>query len=296
MCPGSYFRTEDSLYSENDPRAPAPGRPRSLPGWPPSPYPFAVGETLRYDAKLGYFPVGTATVSVSRRAQERGVDAYVFTLAGQGGPPGWRVRYDLTSWVDSRRFNSLRFHRQLVAGRESRGARICHRARLQPLPGGRRARRLGYPSDPLDELAFLYFLRTAPLQLGRSYTCSAISGPATIRSRWWSPAANRWPCRTENATCLPVAVTSRGDHAGLAHRRRPPAAGAAGAPAAVWGVALSLVAKVAGSGAVKHSTAPYLDPPDSYRSPICSPAGCTAAPRSAWPPGIARSGARPGPP
>ena len=25
------------------------------------PYPFAVGETLRYDAKLGYFPVGTAT-------------------------------------------------------------------------------------------------------------------------------------------------------------------------------------------------------------------------------------------
>ena len=65
--------------------------------------PFGVGETLRYDAKLGYFAVGSASLSLSRTAQERGTAAYVFTMAGQGGPPGWRVRYDLTSWVDSQR-------------------------------------------------------------------------------------------------------------------------------------------------------------------------------------------------
>ena len=50
-------------------------------------YPFAVGETLRYDAKLGYFPVGTATVSVTRLAKERGTEAFVFTGTGRVGRP-----------------------------------------------------------------------------------------------------------------------------------------------------------------------------------------------------------------
>ena len=134
--------------------------------------PFAVGETLRYDAKLGYFPVGTATVSVARAAQERGVDAYLFTMAGQGGPPGWRISYDLKSWVDSRRFNSLRFHRRLVqAGKVDEHEYLI-------LPDSARYREVGVsgdwvaPSEPLDELAFLYFLRTEPLQLGRSSTYS----------------------------------------------------------------------------------------------------------------------------
>ena len=134
--------------------------------------PFTVGETLRYDAKLGYFPVGTATVSVARTAPERGVDAYLFTMAGQGGPPGLRIRYDLKSWVDSRRFNSLRFHRRLVqAGKVDEHEYLI-------LPDSGRYREVGVsgdwvaPSEPLDELAFLYFLRTEPLQQGRLYTYS----------------------------------------------------------------------------------------------------------------------------
>ena len=137
-----------------------------------APAPFAVGETLRYDAKLGYFPVGTATVSVSRLTRERGVDAYVFTLAGKGGPAGWRVSYDLTSWTDSRRFNSMRFHRRL----EQRGKVEEHEYVI--LPDSSRYREVGVPGDwvapaePLDELAFLYFLRTVPLELGRSYSFS----------------------------------------------------------------------------------------------------------------------------
>ena len=134
--------------------------------------PFDVGETLRYDAKLGYFPVGTATAAVSRATRERGIAAYVFTMAGQGGPPGWRVRYDLTSWVDSRRFNSLRFHRRLLQGRK------LDENEYLILPDSGRYRQVGVagewvsPPAPLDELAFLYFLRTAPLKLGQSYTYS----------------------------------------------------------------------------------------------------------------------------
>ena len=137
-----------------------------------TPPPFAVGETLRYDAKLGYFPVGTATVAVSRKAQERGMAAYVFTLAGQGGPPGWRVQYDLTSWVESQRFNSLRFHRRLMQG----GKLDEHEYLI--FPDSSRYREVGAssawvaPAEPLDELAFLYFLRSAPLKTGQAYSYS----------------------------------------------------------------------------------------------------------------------------
>ena len=177
-----------------------------------APHPFAVGETLRYDAKLGYFPVGTATVSVSRRAPERGVDAYVFTGAGQGGPPGWRVRYDLTSWVDSRRFHSLRFRRELMqAGKAEEHEYVI-------VPDSSRYREIGVPgewaapSEPLDELAFLYFLRTAPLQLGRSYTYSRYfrTGYNPIEV---VVAAAREPVAMpdgKSVPSIPVAVTSRG--------------------------------------------------------------------------------------
>ena len=70
----------------------------------PSPYPFTVGETLRYEAKLGYFSVGVASVSVARMVKERGADAFEFTASGEGGPPGWRVAYDLTSHVGAAEF------------------------------------------------------------------------------------------------------------------------------------------------------------------------------------------------
>ena len=177
-----------------------------------APHPFAVGETLRYEAKLGYFPVGTASVSVSRRAPERGVDAYVFTMAGQGGPPGWRVRYDLTSWVDSRRFNSLRFQRQVLqAGKAEEHEYVI-------LPDSSRYREIGVPGDwvspsePLDELAFLYFLRTAPLQLGRSYTYSRYFKTGYNPIQVVVAAARESVAMPDGKSVpsIPVEVTSRG--------------------------------------------------------------------------------------
>jgi len=137
-----------------------------------SPYPSTVGETLRYDAKLGYFSIGEASMSVTRMAQERGTESFVFTADGQGGPPGWRVRYDMTSWVGTGRFNSLRFHRRLEQGSkvEEHGYVI--------IPDSSRYREEGVegdwvaPADPLDELAFLYYLRTTPLKVGQTYSLS----------------------------------------------------------------------------------------------------------------------------
>lgn len=137
-----------------------------------APYPFAVGETLQYDARLGVFPIGTATAAVSRMARERGADAFVFAMTGEGGPPGIRVRYELTSWVKSSRFASLRFHRKRITGTS------VEEERYQILPDSSRYRQEGAtqewmaPRDALDELAFLYYLRTIPLDVGRRFTLS----------------------------------------------------------------------------------------------------------------------------
>jgi uncharacterized protein DUF3108 len=134
-----------------------------------APYPFAVGETLQYEAKLGVFPVGTATVTVSRMARERGMEAFVFSATGEGGPPGIRARYELTSWVGAGPFNSLRFHRRLVQGSS------VQEEHYQIIPDSSRYRVEGKPQDwaaprnPLDELAFLYYLRTIPLKPGGIY-------------------------------------------------------------------------------------------------------------------------------
>jgi len=134
------------------------------------PYPFSVGEALHYEAKLGFVPIGTATASVVRRTQERGVEAFVFSAIGEGGPRGARIRYELTSWVGTQSFNSLRFHRRMVRGQ------TVEEYRYQIVPDSLRFRREGYrgdwaaPRNPLDELAFLYYLRTVKLQVGRTYS------------------------------------------------------------------------------------------------------------------------------
>jgi hypothetical protein len=174
-------------------------------------YPFSVGETLRYDAKLGYFPVGEATVSVTRMAKERGTQSFVFTMAGQGGPPGWRVRYDMTSWVGTGRFNSLRFHRRLEQGGkiDEHGYVIVPdsaRYREEGVPGDWVA-----PADPLDELAFLYYLRTAPLQVGRTYRLARYFktgyNPIEVRVTGREPVPMAGGTSTQ---CLAVSVTTRG--------------------------------------------------------------------------------------
>jgi hypothetical protein len=138
---------------------------------PAAPYPFTVGETLNFDAKLGYFPIGSATATVGQ-AREQGANAFVFAFTGAGGPPGIRVQYDLTSWTRSAHFASLRFHRKLVQGNsvEDQRYQIVPDSSRYRLEGG--AQDWVAPRDALDELAFMYYLRTVPLESGRTYTIS----------------------------------------------------------------------------------------------------------------------------
>ena len=131
---------------------------------PPS-YPFQVGETLRYDARIGPMAAGSATISVARLDTERGRQVFVFTMSGGGGA-GLRADYAMTSWTGVEAFTSRRFHRRVtLAGRTDDHSFLI-------VPDSLRYREEGSaqdwvtPAAPLDELALLYYLRTLSLHPG----------------------------------------------------------------------------------------------------------------------------------
>lgn len=180
------------------------------PSEPPA-YPFAVGETLQYQATLGYFPIGAATAVVARTTRERGAEAFVFTAVGEGGPPGLRARYEMTSWARSSALASLRFHRRLTQGSK------VDEERYQIVPDSGRYRQEGVPRDwvapkgALDELAYLYYLRTIPLEVGQSFTMSRYFktgyNPVQVRVTGRAPLT-LFDGRT--VPCYTIELTSRG--------------------------------------------------------------------------------------
>ena len=181
-----------------------------------APYPFAVGETLQYEASLSYFPLGTATATVVRTTRERGADAFVFTAVGEGGPPGFRARYEMTSWVQASRLASLRFYRKLTQGSK------VDEERYQIVPDSGRYRQEGVsrdwvaPHDALDELAYLYYLRTIPLEVGKSFTMSRYFktgyNPVQVRV---TGRENMALFDGRTVPCLAVELTSRGATLGV---------------------------------------------------------------------------------
>lgn len=176
-----------------------------------APYPFTVGETLEYDAKLGVFPIGTARMSVNQMTRERGTEAFVFAATGEGRPMGIRVGADLTSYVGARRFSSLRFHRRVYQGAS------VDESQFQIVGDSSRYRQDGIPRDwaapsnPLDELAFLYYLRTVPLKVGATYQIpryfktgyNPIQVRVVSRSDWQLPEGRTVPA-------FNLEITSRG--------------------------------------------------------------------------------------
>lgn len=176
-----------------------------------APYPFTVGETLEYDAKLGVFPIGTARMSVNQMTRERGTEAFVFAATGEGRPMGIRVGADLTSYVGARGFSSLRFHRRVYQGGS------VDESQFQIVGDSSRYRQDGVPRDwaaprnPLDELAFLYYLRTVPLKVGATYQIpryfktgyNPIQVRVVSRSDWQLPEGRTVPA-------FNLEITSRG--------------------------------------------------------------------------------------
>jgi hypothetical protein len=152
----------------------------------PARLPFAIGEELIYRASSNRFGhLGRGAMRVEGPEEVRGQETYVlgFDFHGRLGPValGDRTR----SWIVPRRMAALRYRKRERAPLLSRGEEV----ELYPAEqrwesaNGDEGRT---PSDaPLDELSFLYFVRTLPLADGDVYTLNRHfdpdRNPVTVR-------------------------------------------------------------------------------------------------------------------
>lgn len=144
---------------------------------PPAPIavPFAVGESFEYGAKFGTFGfnVGEATLKVVGIDTVRGVPSWHLSLIENASAliGLYNNQTRLESWAGTRDLVSRRF----VHWVKERGKQIAdddfqifgdsgyYRNRTE-------AATKPTPADPLDDLTFVYYLRTMELKVGETYT------------------------------------------------------------------------------------------------------------------------------
>lgn len=134
----------------------------------PRPLAFGIGESMVYDVKYGMFNVGTARMEVVGLDSVRGRKVWHTKLEIKGGIPGYRVHDVLESWIDVETFSSLRHRQETVEGKRERTKvyeiypeRGVYREDAKP--------ERPTVSNPLDEGAFIFFVRNQPLEIGRTY-------------------------------------------------------------------------------------------------------------------------------
>lgn len=131
--------------------------------------PFDTGERLTYDVRFGGIKVGTGRMEVMGTQDIRGRESWHTRFTVKGGIPFYKVNDRLESWIDTRTFESLRFVQDLEEGRRDKErfyeiyperATYSEKGEVEHAPS---------VEDPLDDAAFLYFVRTIPLEVGKTY-------------------------------------------------------------------------------------------------------------------------------
>lgn len=133
--------------------------------------PFAPGETAQYDVKFGILHVGSASTTIAHTETLRGHQVWHTIFSVKGGTLFYHVNDVLESWIDQATFSSLRFYQTQEEGTKERRKRYeiypdqgtyvemdKHPPRTHPVA-----------KDPLDDGSFLFFIRTLPLTVGKSY-------------------------------------------------------------------------------------------------------------------------------
>ena len=135
------------------------------------PVPFPLGEHMVYQAKYGFINVGTATMDVSSVDTVRGTPTVhlIFHIIGSALFGAYKLDQRLESWVGRDDFVSRRY----VVDTDEKGKHWAHTYDIYPDSGFYRTDGLDTThatvENPLDDAAFLYWIRTVPLEDGKRY-------------------------------------------------------------------------------------------------------------------------------
>lgn len=132
--------------------------------------PFGVGEHLQYSAKLGFLRLGNGTIKVASIDTVRGVPSYRFEFTLEGGNALYRLNSRLESWAGVADLMSRRYH-----STSNENGKIRRRKyEIFPDSGFYRQEGVADPqptsAHPLDDAGFLFYIRTVPLEIGKTYS------------------------------------------------------------------------------------------------------------------------------
>jgi hypothetical protein len=132
--------------------------------------PFGVGERMDYDVRFLGGKKGEGSMEVREITDVRGRKAWHTVFAVKGRVALLiSVNIMLESWFDMSTLNSLRFHQN----QQYTGTKKIQTIQIYPERDIYREDSLPErPSakDPLDDGSFLYFVRSLPLEVGKTYT------------------------------------------------------------------------------------------------------------------------------
>ena len=176
--------------------------------------PFGPGERSTFEVRFGAVKVGNGSLQVTGVVNARGREAYHTWFNVQGGTFFYRVNDLYESWIDVRTLNSLVFNRQIEEGTRER----MQSYEIMPEKGTyiERTRQKTTVKktveNPLDEGAFLYFVRTIPLVVGQSYDFNRYFIPDRnpVRLRVLRKERVTVPAGTYNAIVVQPIIRTRG--------------------------------------------------------------------------------------
>ncbi len=160
------------------PAAAQPARDSSVP------LPFRSGEYHEYDLKFGVISVGSGSLSVSAPERLRGRDVLRLKYEIRGGIPLFRVHDVMESWFDTTAMLSLRFTQDLREGPKRYNRHFdFYPDELIVLERGKD--RAPTVAQPLDDAAFIYFVRAQKLEVGQTLSFNRYfrpnANPVTIQ-------------------------------------------------------------------------------------------------------------------
>lgn len=131
--------------------------------------PFTVGERLTYSVKVGRMGKGSAVAEIRSSENVRGQNVFHSVFSITGSLLFFKVNDYYESWFDPNTLVSLRYHQDIDQGTYER----LRKYEIYPERGvytDPTRGELPTVEQPLDDGAFLYFLRTIPLEVGKTYS------------------------------------------------------------------------------------------------------------------------------